>query len=308
MCACGLVVRTLFCDCGDLDSNPNDHKLCILSFSPPYLNFLVSPLLICFLLINFSQVARVLHLIYRLVAQPNTSRANMFAQAFISGGGVEALLVILQREAKAGDTNTLDTCSVHDGNSVPVVNSETKDAAAPDSEVELDSKDADAAPDSKVELDSKDADTKQDSKAESGSPEDVIISDDNTAPVSSSIERTVSMPENQLIKNLGGISFSITADNVRNNMYNIDDGDGIMIGIIHILGALVTSGHLKLAINTMPSVMQSSIITSTVSEDGSSMFDDKLALLLFALQKALESGPRRLMTSNVYMALIAAAV
>lgn len=234
----------------------------------------------------------MLHLIYRLVAQPNTSRANMFAQAFISGGGVEALLVILQREAKAGDTNTLDTCSVHDGNSVPVVNSESKDAAFLDSE---------------VELDSKDADTKQD-KAESGSPEDVISSDDNTAPVSSSIERTVSTPENQLIKNLGGISFSITADNVRNNMYNIDDGDGIMIGIIHILGTLVTSGHLNLAINTMPSVMQSSIITSTVSEDGSSMFDDKLALLLFALQKALESGPRRLMTSNVYMALIAAAV
>lgn len=244
----------------------------------------------------------MLHLIYRLVAQPNTSRANIFAQAFISGGGIEALLIILQREAKAGDTNTLDTCSVRDGNSIPVVNSETKDDAAPDFEVELDSKDEDAAPDSK------DADTKQDSKAESGSPEDVVSSDDNTAPVSSSIERTVSMPENQLIKNLGGISFSITADNVRNNMYNIDDGDGIMIGIIHILGALVTSGHLKLAINTMPPVMQSSIITSAVSEDGSSLFNDKVALLLFALQKALESGPRRLMTSNVYMALIAAAV
>lgn len=249
----------------------------------------------------------MLHLIYRLVAQPNTSRANIFAQAFISGGGVEALLVLLQREAKAGDTNNLDTYSVHDGDSIPVVNPETKDDVAPDSRVESASKDADAAPDSKVKLHSKDADDLQDSKAESGSPEDGISSDDNMAPVSSSIERAVSTQESQLIKNLGGISFSITADNVRNNMYNIDDGDGIMIGIIHILGALVTSGHLKLATNIMPTVPQSSIITTSVPEDGS-MFDDKVALLLFALQKALESGPRRLMTSNVYMALIAAAV
>jgi hypothetical protein len=246
-------------------------------------------------MIYFSQVARVLHLIYRLIAQPNTSRANIFAQAFISGGGVEALLVLLQREAKAGDTNNLETSSVHDCDDIKLVNSETKDDVASDSKVESDFKDANAAPYSKVELDSKDAHDAQDSKAESSSP-------------LGGIERAVSTSESQLLKNLGGISFSITADNVRNNMYNIDDGDGIMIGIIHILGALVTSGHLNLASNIMGPVPQSSIITSSVPEDGSSMFDDKVALLLFALQKALESGPKRLMTSNVYMTLIAAAV
>jgi hypothetical protein len=258
-------------------------------------------------MIYFFQVARVLHLIYRLIAQPNTSRANIFAQAFISGGGVEALLVLLQREAKAGDTNNLDTSSVHDCDDIPLVNSEAKDDAASDSKIESDFRDANAAPDSKVELEFKDATDAQDSKAESGSPVDGISSD-NMALVSSSIERAVSTSESQLIKNLGGISFSITAVNVRNNMYNIDDGDGIMIGIIHILGALVISGHLNLATNIMARFPQSSIIASSVPEDGSSMFDDKVALLLFALQKALESGPKRLMTSNVYMALIAAAV
>ncbi|KAJ4811845.1 WD-40 repeat family protein / beige-like protein [Rhynchospora pubera] len=254
-----------------------------------------------------NQVARVLHLIYRLVAQPNTSRANMFAQAFISGGGVEALLVLLQRESKAGDSNISESSSVHDGNSIPSATSEPKDDPTSDCKVESDFKDDNTAPDSKAESNSKDADAGPDSKVEPDSPEDGRSSE-YMAPLSTSIERAFSTPENQLIKDLGGISFSITADNVRNNMYNIDDDDAILIGIIHIFGALVTSGHLKLAINVMPPVAQSSIITSVVPEDGSSMFEDKVALLLFALQKALESAPRRLMTSNVYMALIAAAI
>ncbi|KAL0379627.1 UNVERIFIED_CONTAM: BEACH domain-containing protein C2 [Sesamum angustifolium] len=50
-----------------------------------------------------NQVARVLHLIYRLVVQPNVSRAQTFAEAFISSGGIETLLVLVQRETKAGD-------------------------------------------------------------------------------------------------------------------------------------------------------------------------------------------------------------
>lgn len=49
-----------------------------------------------------NQVARVLHLIYRLVVQPNASKAGMFADAFISSEGIEAVPV-LQREAKFGN-------------------------------------------------------------------------------------------------------------------------------------------------------------------------------------------------------------
>jgi hypothetical protein len=54
-----------------------------------------------------NQVARVLHLIYRLVAQPNTSRATMFAETFISCGGIEMLLFLLKKEAEAGDGTVL---------------------------------------------------------------------------------------------------------------------------------------------------------------------------------------------------------
>ncbi|KAL0015570.1 hypothetical protein SO802_002639 [Lithocarpus litseifolius] len=42
-----------------------------------------------------NQVARVLHLMYRLVVQPNTFRAQTFAEAFLSCGGLETLLVLL---------------------------------------------------------------------------------------------------------------------------------------------------------------------------------------------------------------------
>lgn len=45
----------------------------------------------------------MLHLTYGLVVQPNTYRAHTFAEAFISCGGIETLLVMLQWEAKAGD-------------------------------------------------------------------------------------------------------------------------------------------------------------------------------------------------------------
>ncbi|KAJ6710029.1 BEIGE/BEACH-RELATED [Salix koriyanagi] len=38
------------------------------------------------------------------------------------------------------------------------------------------------------------------------------------------------------------------------------------------------------------------------------MFDDKVSLLLFALQKAFQAAPNRLMTTTVYTALLAASV
>ncbi|KAH0980410.1 hypothetical protein GBA52_007587 [Prunus armeniaca] len=61
-----------------------------------------------------NQVARVLHLIYRLVVQPNASRAQTFAEAFIDCGGIETLLVLLQREAKAGDYSIPESMTKND--------------------------------------------------------------------------------------------------------------------------------------------------------------------------------------------------
>ncbi|CAJ1815397.1 unnamed protein product [Sphenostylis stenocarpa] len=60
-----------------------------------------------------SMVARVLHLFYRLVVQPSASRAHMFAEEFLACGGAETFLVLLQREAKAGDSNVLDSWSTN---------------------------------------------------------------------------------------------------------------------------------------------------------------------------------------------------
>ncbi|KAG8083110.1 hypothetical protein GUJ93_ZPchr0014g46682 [Zizania palustris] len=191
---------------------------------------------------GWREVARVLHLIYRLIVQPNVSRANMFAQSFISSGGVEALLVLLQREAKAG--TELEATSTND------------------------------------------------------MPCEIL---------GSSIGRKLSISENQLLKNLGGINFSITADNVQNNVYNVDKGDGIVVGIIHILGALLALGHLKFASSVGDPNLPGGLLT-TVHEDGNTMSEDRVSLLLFALQKAFQAAPKRLMTLNVYMALISGVI
>ena len=109
------------------------------------------------------------------------------------------------------------------------------------------------------------------------------------------------------MKNLGGISLSISADNARNNVYNVDNNDGIVVGIIGLLGALVASGCLKFG-SRVSSEMTSSLFGGALNDAGGSMFEDKISLLFFALQKAFQAAPNRLMTSNVYTALLGASV
>uniref|UniRef100_A0A0D9W809 BEACH-type PH domain-containing protein n=1 Tax=Leersia perrieri TaxID=77586 RepID=A0A0D9W809_9ORYZ len=242
-----------------------------------------------------NQVARVLHLIYRLIVQPNVSRANMFAQSFISSGGVDALLVLLQREAKAGNDSILDNSDAHLSEN-DVLRNDDLDKNADSSEPKS-----------------------QDDQIQSVEQHESILHEEHTeleatstndVPceiLGSSIGRKLSSSENQILKNLGGINFSITAENVRNNVYNVDKGDGIVVGIIHILGALVASGHLKFASSAANPNLPGGLLT-TVQEEGSTMSEDRVSLLLFALQKAFQAAPRRLLTVNVYMALISAAI
>ncbi|XP_072959658.1 BEACH domain-containing protein C2 isoform X2 [Typha angustifolia] len=236
-----------------------------------------------------NQVARVLHLLYRLVVQPNTSKAHMFAQSFISCGGVEALLVLLQKEAKIGDTSSVygATEALEKDSELGTTISEEKFQGH---QVESPEQD-------------KSVSLEDDKHCEP-------LDSDNASKLSSgvNIERMASHSENQLLKNLGGISFSISADSARNNVYNIDNDDGIVVGIIHLLGALVTSGHLKFVSSAAASSLPGNLPTNTDPEEGSTMFEDKVALLLFALQQAFHAAPRRLMTTNVYMALIAATI
>ncbi|KAL9228969.1 hypothetical protein vseg_004493 [Gypsophila vaccaria] len=241
-----------------------------------------------------NQVARVLHLIYRLVVQPNASRAKNFADAFISSGGVETMLVLLQREAKAGDPDSLDPlvennesaddCGVSESNDDNKL--ESSEEKKPTSESKLDVEQLGIS--KTVDLDLLDGDDEFD--------------DVSTGMI---MERTTSVADNLFLKNVGGINLSISADSARNNVYNFDRSDGIVVGIIKLLGTLVTSGQLKLKTSgSLPDVTSS----TGVPYSSGSMFDDKVSLVLFALQKAFQAAPRRLMTTNVYTALFAASI
>ncbi|KAG8059986.1 hypothetical protein GUJ93_ZPchr0002g23183 [Zizania palustris] len=234
-----------------------------------------------------NQVARVLLLIYRLIVHPNISRAHMFAQSFISRGGVEALLVLLQREAKYGDDNIFYGCNVPQN---PVLWSGGSDSKSTISDLDLKTTTSET--------------NHKDHEIQSVEHHEQTCHEGSSEPGLSS---KWCLLKNQFLKNLGGIDFPHLADNVQNNIYNIDNGDGILVGIVHVLGALVASGHLKLVSPTAKSKLPSSFLTSSNGE-GNSMFEDRVSLLLFALQKAFQAAPRRLMTRNVYRALISAVI
>jgi hypothetical protein len=52
---------------------------------------------------GYVQIVCVLYMIYRLVVQPNTTKADVFAETLLANGGVEMLLIILWIEAKSSD-------------------------------------------------------------------------------------------------------------------------------------------------------------------------------------------------------------
>uniref|UniRef100_A0A6N2L8F9 BEACH-type PH domain-containing protein n=1 Tax=Salix viminalis TaxID=40686 RepID=A0A6N2L8F9_SALVM len=239
-----------------------------------------------------NQVARVLNLIYRLVVQPNTARAHMFAESFITCGGIETLLVLLQREAKAGEHSILE--SVAKSNDSLQVQETELDIGKGTSERRMsDEKEKDLTSLGQ-DYESEHLDT-----GGGGSPA--------TSSPGIKIERMSSVSENPFIKNLGGISLSISADNARNNVYNVDKSDGIVVAIIGLIGALVTSGHFKFGSHA-PSNTTSTFFGGGLHDGSSTMFDDKVSLLLFALQKAFQAAPNRLMTTTVYTALLAASI
>lgn len=200
-----------------------------------------------------NQVSRVLHLIYRLVVQPNALRAHTFAKSFISSGGIEMLLVLLQREVKAGNLSISN-------------NSSAKGAANG------------SGLDKRSDKDS--------------IKEDKSVSYEEGSQLQSSVS-------------VGRTTFSVSTDSARNDAYNVDGGDGIVVSIINLLGALVRSGHLKNDSNDDSSHLESSFLGI---DDGSTMFSDRVSLLLFALQKAFHAAPQRLMTGNVHVALMRATI
>jgi hypothetical protein len=209
----------------------------------------------------------------------------MFAQSFISCGGVEALLVLLQREAKSGSKNNFNSCNVPQNAALWNERSHSKST---DSVL----KPASSEDNCNHEIQSVDRDE--------------LPSHEPNADLDESTSKWCLL-KNQFIKNLGGTDFPNITDNVQNNVYNIDNGDGVVVGIVHVLGALLASGHLKLASPIAKPKLPSGFLTTT-SGEGNSMFEDRVSLLLFALQKAFQAAPRRLMTRNVYRSLMSAVV
>jgi len=226
-------------------------------------------------LLLFFQIARVLHLVYRLVVQPNTARAQSFAKAFLACGGIETLLVLLQREAKAGESDVLE--------SAPKNPEFKKNETDGSSEI---------------------IETCQDDEGSQ-----YADSCSNIGPSSPDvyIEGMTLTSETPSVKNLGGISLSISADSARKNVYNVDESDGIVVGIVGVLGALIVSGHLRYGSRAGLDTA-SNLLGVGLHDGGSTMFDDKVSFLFYALQKAFQAAPGRLMTNNVYTALLTASV
>ncbi|CAN8284494.1 unnamed protein product [Cochlearia groenlandica] len=237
-----------------------------------------------------NQVARVLHLMYRLVVQPNATRAQMFAEVFITSGGIETLLVLLQREAKTGEDNDLamdkrDTRPSADQSELSLYNGSgsAKQLVSDPHDNEIGFEPPGPCGDS-VEGDN-------------------VGSLNSQEPVQQEKEHRFAP-----VSEIGGISLSISADNARNNVYNVDDSDAVVVGIIRLIGALISSGHLTFDLGTRSSDVTSNILGSGLHENGGTMFDDKVALLLFALLKAFQAAPNRLMTDNVYTTLLGASI
>ncbi|XP_028224150.1 BEACH domain-containing protein C2-like [Glycine soja] len=223
------------------------------------------------------QIARVLHLFYRLVVLPNTARAHSFEKAFLACGGIETLLVLLQREAKAGESDVLESLSRNP-------------------EFQKTKTDGDSGI-TKTCHDAEGSNVKSSQSFDSGS------NIDPSSPDAYS-ERMTFMSETPSVKNLGGISISISADSARKNVYNVDKSDGIVVGIVGLLGALVASGHLRFD----KSDTTSNLLGVGLHDGGGTMFDDKVSFLFYALEKAFQAAPNRLMTDDVYTALLTASI
>ncbi|OIV89875.1 hypothetical protein TanjilG_18595 [Lupinus angustifolius] len=235
-----------------------------------------------------NQIARTLHLFYRLVVQPNTARAHTLAEAFLACGGIETLLVLLQREAKAGDSDVMESMSKC---------SELKKTEIDGSSEIIERCRDDGGSEEKSEAILQDNDQGSQS----------VDCESNCDLSSPSVNRMSFTSETPPVKNLGGISLNISADSARKNVYNVDKSDGIVVGIIGLLGALVASGHLRFGSRDGPDTT-SNLLGVGLHDGGGTMFDDKVSLLLYALQKAFQAAPNRLMTNNVYTALLAASI
>lgn len=260
------------------------------------------------------QVARVLHLIYRLVVQPNVSRAAIFAEMFLANGGIEMLLCLLRREAETGELGSLAsavggnaeehtelTVEQHTLEDMPVSQPTMNGLEENDVGVSMSEAAVDAV-----------SDALSDMASDDGSPVRGLVTElsrSQSPPVPAESEIPSVTPAGKIFagRKLGGIALSIKADSARNNFRNVDSGDGTMVGIVSLLGALIAGGYLRLTtapdsaqmIATQAPGNSTPIETTTVSAG---------LWLLYALQRSFQAAPKRLLTDSVYGALLPSVV
>lgn len=263
------------------------------------------------------QVARVLHLIYRLVVQPNTTKAAVFADTFLANGGVEMLLTLLRREAELGEglsntaTDATDPESKKPGSNddEQVTNGQEELIEEVPSRSNVDSEGNKLTEESGELANLKSTGTSDEPRG--------IREDDLQLPLPTKTVVSVARSRSFAYKapaagTLGGISSSISADSVRNKFRNMDCSDGIMVGIVTLLGALISGGHLKvmsfgMAVSQPPSSSAGAGVTF-LGEGSTGVAATAVVWLLFALEKAFQSAPKKLMTVNVYAALLPAVI
>lgn len=248
-----------------------------------------------------NQVVRVLHLIYRLVVQPNSARADVYAQSFISCGGIEALIFVLQREAKIedGDKLTEKSSFQYAGNVVEKAFSVESAIPKGGNEESLEKPVIDY---DKLDLFKQNVTDLHEERIHCG------LSNNGNAikcPLKTNGEGQCTS-ESKIYNAICNNRLSANSESVViSNSHNIDNGDGIVVGIIKLLGALVSSSYLKVvqscSLSSLPDKTQSGGLGSVIS-------CDKISLLLFSFQKSLQAAPFRLMTTNTYMALLSAVI
>lgn len=240
----------------------------------------------------------MLHLIYRLVVQPNTAKAGIFAETLLASGGVEMLLTLLQREAELGE------------NAVDPENRNIAEALEKATSI-----DNGLVVEVKAGGDVQNADIKGKALNYLMTSKFLDVSgllDPENRQWPLPTEEVVSAARSsfQTGANLGGISISIRADSARNKFRNVDSGDGIMVGIVSLLGALIGRGHLKAMSSSLAASqpIPKMVANPVLGEGFPGASATAVVWLLYALEKAFQAAPNRLMTANVYAALLPAVI
>jgi hypothetical protein len=109
-------------------------------------------------------------------------------------------------------------------------------------------------------------------------------------------------------RDLGGISLSISADVASSNFRNMGSSDGIMVGIVGLIGALIAGGFLKLV-----SFSSAASYSSGQSSSGPTSSTEGLGIavgigtwMMYAIRNAFQAAPKRLLTDNVYSVILSA--